>query len=479
MSGYSYQEAIQNLYTGQVIEAENILIYQSLSDKRNVLDTIHRLATDDSQHPPLYYVFTRLWTGWFGDSIATIRLLPALISLLALPGMYWLCLELFASSSVGWMAMTLVATSPIYVRYAQEARQYSLWMVIILLASATLLRAIRLKTAWNWSIYLLTLVMGLYCHVLFSLLILAHGLYVAAIERFRLSKTTISYLLVSLVAIIAFTPWLLTMWQHKETVLLSTEWTKQPLLFSELVKYWNINICRLFIAWHFRYDAMLVYLAIPILLLISVATYTVCRHSSKRVWLFILILISTTTLPLLLPDLIWGGRRSTNARYFLPSYIGIDLIVAYFLSHPFTRKFTNAAFSKRWHITAITLITSSVLTCAIAVQSNTWWGWSEFDIEISRIINDSSKPLIISDLPLGLIMPLSHQLHPDTKVVLVSKPELLVIPETADRLFNSVFVYNPSDRLKVVIEQQGFQQEVVYQFKDGSLTLSLYQLQML
>lgn len=472
ISGYSANEAMQNLFTGQVVKAEDILRYQQPSAERDVFDTINRLATEDAQHPPLYYLIARLWAGWFGASITAMRLLPALISLLALPGIYWLCLELFASASVGQMAVMLVAVSPIYVRYAQEARQYSLWMVIILLSSAMLLRTMRSKTAWNWSIYLFTLIAGLYCHLLFGLVILGHGLYVITIERFRFNKTIISYLVVSLLALTTFTPWLWAIWQHKEMILLTTEWTKQPLPFFVLIKSWGVNICQLFIAWHFRYDSRLVYLVIPILLLTIVAIYTLCRHSSKRVWLFILLLISVTTIPLVVPDLIWAGRRSTNSRYLLPCYLGINLAIAYLLAYQLTQKFTNAAITKAWRIITPTLITSSILTCAITAQSDTWWGWSEFDIEISRIINHSSNPLVISDMPLGVIMPLSHRLHPDTNVLLLTEPESLKIPEKSDH----IFVYNPSARLKTVIEQQGIEQQMIYQFKEDTLIFSLYQL---
>lgn len=42
--------------------------------------------------------------------------------------------------------MALIAVSPFHVLYAQEAREYSLWTVTILLSSAALLRAMRVKT---------------------------------------------------------------------------------------------------------------------------------------------------------------------------------------------------------------------------------------------------------------------------------------------------------------------------------------------
>jgi uncharacterized membrane protein len=472
LSGYSAQEAMQQLFTGQVIRAKDLLQFQSPSTVSGVFDTITRLATDNSQHPPLYYGIARLWAGYFGASITAMRVLPALISLLALPGIYWLGLELFASPSVGWMAMCLWAVSPLSIRYAQEARQYSLWIVIVLFSSVLLLRAMRSKKIWNWIFYLLTLILGLYCHTLFSLTLLGHGLYVLLIERFRLNQIVTRYLLATGVAILSFTPWLWTMYQHRERVAVSTAWTKQPVPLFSLLQSWGIHLCQIFTAWHFRHDERLVYLAIPILFLLIFAINTLCRHSPKRGWLFILILLGASILPIFLPDLIWGGRRSLYVRYFLPFYLGIDLAIAYCLVYQITQKYTKAVHRRLWQVITALLVTCSILSSAIASQAQSWWGWSEFDVDISCLMNRAHNPLLIADMPLGAILPLSHRLAPNTKLILLTEPETLKIPETS----GDIFFYHPSDRLKAVMVQQNLEPQRIYQFQDDSLTLSLYHL---
>ncbi|WP_404789133.1 hypothetical protein [Altericista sp. CCNU0014] len=473
LSGYSAQEAIQHLFAGQIVKVKDLLHYQYPSSEHSVLDTIDGLATKNAQHPPLYYALARLWVDYFGASIAAMRVLPAAIGLLALPGIYWLGLELFASPAVGWMAMSLWAVSPLSIRYAQEARQYSLWIVIVLCSSALLLRAMHSKVLWHWILYLWMLIAGLYCHVLFALTLLGHGFYVLLIERFRLSQNAIRYLLAAGVSIISFIPWLWTMWQHRETIGLSTAWTKEPVPLLTLLKSWGIHICQLFAAWHFRYDERLVYLAIPILFLSIFACVTLFRHGLKRQWLFLFISMGVSFLPILLPDLIWGGRRSMNTRYLLPFYLGIDLAIAYLLVDRMTQKYATAVHRKTWQSIAAVLMTCSIVTCAISSQATSWWGWSEFDVEIPKIVNRAVDPLLVSDMPLGVIMPLSHRLDPDTKILLSTEPETLKIPD----LSGDVFLYNPSDRLKSVIAQQRMKSEIVYQFQDDTLTLSLYKLQ--
>ena len=100
------------------------------------------MVEENPHHPPLYYVINRIWGKIFGTSILAMRSLPAIISLLAFPCIHWLCLELFEESITGSVAIALIAVSPFHLAYAQEARQYSLWVVITLLSSEALLRLV-------------------------------------------------------------------------------------------------------------------------------------------------------------------------------------------------------------------------------------------------------------------------------------------------------------------------------------------------
>ncbi len=126
ISGYTEKEAIAQLCNNQQIGVEDLQKYQHPTPGRTLTDTLKSLALEDPQHPPLYYLMTRFWVQWFGSSVAVIRSLTALFSLLALPCMYWLCLELFNSSLVASVAVAMLAVSPFHVLYAQEAREYSL-----------------------------------------------------------------------------------------------------------------------------------------------------------------------------------------------------------------------------------------------------------------------------------------------------------------------------------------------------------------
>jgi uncharacterized membrane protein len=68
-----------------------------------------------------------------------------------------------------WLAVAIIAISPFQIVYAQEARPYSLFVMLILLSSAVLLGGMRLKTNSSWAIYAVTLVVGFYSHLLLEI----------------------------------------------------------------------------------------------------------------------------------------------------------------------------------------------------------------------------------------------------------------------------------------------------------------------
>ena len=172
-----------------------------------------------------------------------MRSLPALISLLAFPCIYWLCLELFEKPITGWVAVALIAVSPFHLVFAQEARQYSLWVVITLLSSAALLRAVRVKTPFSWWSYGITIVLGLYTHLFFGLVSIGHGIYLFANNGFRFSKTVKSYLVAFLASLVVFIPWIVILVNQYSQAHKLTDWVRiYDKTYEELIKIWIHNL---------------------------------------------------------------------------------------------------------------------------------------------------------------------------------------------------------------------------------------------
>ncbi|MGQ4645865.1 glycosyltransferase family 39 protein [Lyngbya aestuarii] len=497
-SGYTGEEVVEKIFDGRVIGIKDLQKYQHLSPQKGLKDTIGSLR-QHPEHPPLYYLILRFWRQNIGSSISVTRSLSAVISLLSFPSIYWLCLELFESSTVGWTAVSLIAVSPFHVLYAQEAREYSLWTVTILLSSASLLRAVRYSKRRDaklnffvWATYAITLALSFYTFLFSIFVAISHGIYVFFSESCRITRIVFAYILAAVTVIILFTPWLLIIINNFLQLQDKTSWTTTEVSASFLWKIWGLHLSCLFIDLGLDISHPFTYVVPPLLLiLVGYAVYFLCCHTTKYVWLFVVTLILVTPLSLMLPDLIWGGQRSVSSRYFLPCYLGIQLAIAYLLAnkissysfplftllHWRSRKFfwktepivddhsTNKAFGNHlskqnfWQGTIVVIIIAGVVSCSISSQANTWWnkGVSYQNPQVARIINQAHKPLLISTssneysgvLP-GNLISLSYLLEPKVKLQLVVDPNIPDIPDG----FSDIFVYSPSRNLEQGLKER-------------------------
>lgn len=491
LSGYSAIEVNQTLFNGDVIKRDAFQKYQQPNSEKTIGDTVHSLAVDDSQHPPIYYVLLRLWTQTFGTEIATIRSLSALFSLILFPGLYWLCRELFFQSqnprrqdaaakalgeSFPWIAIALISVSPFHVLYAQEAREYSLWAGLIVLWMAAFLRAIRCQTWSAWGLATLFLVLCLYTQPVTLLLIAGCGVYLLIVQRFRLTRTTLAGLCSLALGILAFGPWLQIIVQNWSRT--GANWTSVPLPLDILLKTWALHLERFFIIpeGDFGFDSWLIYLTLPFLSgLCAYAVYVLCRQTSVRVWLLVIILTGIVLLILGLPDLIIGGQRSTSSRYLVPFYLGLPIAIAYLLS---SKLVSSSAFQRNLGRGAIaTVLSLQILFCALNTQAETVWtkGINYNLPAVANILNAAPRPLLVSNsfgINFGTLFALSYRTEPKVSYQIVDgwfKPDYENVP-TLPKGFSDTYLLNPSDRFRQQIEQQN-QQKTELVFQDFHLFL--------
>ena len=451
ISGYTMAEMEQELRNGKVISIKDLQKYQAPNPEKNAIDTIKGLALEESQLTPLYFILARFWVKSFGNSVAVTRSLSAYISLLAFPAIYWLCQELFASRLIGWIAIALIAISPVHVIYAQVARFYSLWTVLILLSSAALLQAIRGKTNLSWGIYSLTVILGLYTHLYFGLVAISQGIYVISIKGFRFRKTLIYYIISSLVGLIAFSPWLLILitspnpetlqWiQYKQTLFaITVRWV--DMVRSTFLDIGVSPINELTI------KPELVPFILIILTSMLYAIYFIFRNTPQRIHFFVLTLISSVGLPLILADFIFQHRYGAT-KYILPSLLGIQLAFAYLIATKLNDCYSHRWQKRLWKTLTSMLLVMGIISCTMSAQAEIWWNShphvSQDIPSIADSVNQSTQPLLISDYnDLKFIQVLGYKLEPKVWLLLVEEPSIPEIPKG----FSDVFLFRPSEPL--------------------------------
>ena len=477
MSGHTKTEFLQEVYTGKVIDREILQQYQR-PDNTSWGETLKALE-GNAEQSPLYFLLARLWTELFGYSVSSIRSLSAFISLLGFPLLFWLCRLLFdrtladrtlaeSNPAVPWVATALFAISPLHVLYAQEARPYSLWTVLMLASSALLLWVLRSpqsKRRSGWIAYGATIALGLYTQLLCGLVILAHALYVAIVEKqrgeWRWSLAARSYLLATGGGVLAFLPWLLLLLHNLAQVNEATSATMRSFPFGYLLNQWFLNLNRVFINGElYSFNLVLVLLA-------SYALFFLCRHTPQRTWLFVLILVAVPFLALALPDMLVGGERSLRIRYLFPAYLGIQIACAYLFSTLATQIGGSKAWKPRvWRLLLAILIAGGILACGVNAQTQVGWSKSirksGYYPVAANLINRADRPLVISDEPEIDILSFSYELKPTVKFQLVATPRQLKIPQG----FDAVFLLNPSRRLRSALTRQGYPQLLLCQDED-------------
>jgi mannosyltransferase len=141
------------------------------------------IVTTAEANMSLYYLLLRGWIG-FSDAAWWVRLLSALMGVAAVPVVYWIGKALF-SPRVGLLAALLLAINPFAIRYAQEARSYSLLVLLISVSFLAFFSCLRQPSRF-WSVcYVLSTTLALYTHFFAALAVLVQLVSSAALPAAR------------------------------------------------------------------------------------------------------------------------------------------------------------------------------------------------------------------------------------------------------------------------------------------------------
>lgn len=129
-------------------------------------------------HMPLYFYLMHYWVKWAGTSEWALRLPSALFGTLAVLMTFLLGKEMF-NSFVGLVAALLLALLPVQVYHSQQARMYSLLVLLAAAAAYTLNRALqRPSSVRHYVLYGVVSAAGLYTHYVYVFFVAAQALFV-------------------------------------------------------------------------------------------------------------------------------------------------------------------------------------------------------------------------------------------------------------------------------------------------------------
>jgi len=457
-SGYTAVEINQSLFQNQWLTPQDLKKYQEIKPNSTLSDTLNSLATEDPQHPPLYFILARFWLQLFGNSLTTNRLLPALLSLFSFLFIYLLARELFASDAIGLLAMALYAISPIHILFDQTARQYGLLTTEIIASSFFLLKAVKFPK--YWLAYIVATTLGLYTHPFMVLTTIGHGFYLIGLRLKKLHPWShlVRYLEAIALSFALYLPWIAVMIGNSQQGISATNWTTLNSNFLSLVKGWIFCFGSILLDFDFgsnNLDNPWTYvIKLPAIALMLWAIYVVCSRTHVEIYWFILTGIFVPFLLLALPDVLFGGIRSVVPRYLLNSFPAIQLAIAYALHQILLRQKTFSYF-----IFSL-VFTLSILSNSSNFLLNTSWtkDISYYNAQVIKIINASSSPIIITDMAdsfskMPHLLSLSYNLDPKVRLFLLkSPPNPQLVQEVVQNTEGDIFTFEPSEPLKEILE---------------------------
>ena len=271
-------------------------------------------AAKDLIHPPLFYFVLKLWISVFGDSVLSVRMLPAVLSILALFPLWMLCRELKLRPAVITVAFGLFTVNGALIKYAQEVRMYSLLLFLSLMSIWLFSRYyFRGKSFWTLVLINVLLVNTHY----FGWFVVAAE--VAAIVIAQRIKTLQTLLMVAVTAA-GFVLWVIALFRFAEpgsTVTQNIGWMKRP-GFAALLEF-GFDLLDPFYYQQSTIDpGANFFIALPLAaiilagMIVFLVDFKVTFIGEKAVFLFIIAAVPVLlafALSWVMPVSIWGSRH--------------------------------------------------------------------------------------------------------------------------------------------------------------------------
>jgi uncharacterized membrane protein len=254
---------------------------------------ITNLVTTQSVHPPLFFCWLHDWLNWLAPISASLvwklRSLPALAGVGMIAAVYFLNRVAF-SPPAGLFAAMAMAVSPFAVYLSQEARHYTIPMLLITLALAGLVRILQglsqsQRQLSIWLGWVAVNALGFYVHYFFVLAFVAQvGALLLVIWRSRYAPSRRQWAEMGCAigaVVVSYLFWLPTFLSHMTRP--ETDWLKatDPNYLHLLAPLYQLPIGWLTMLVVLPIENQPLWVAIPTVLVVLLLAGWLVRHLLK------------------------------------------------------------------------------------------------------------------------------------------------------------------------------------------------------
>jgi mannosyltransferase len=174
-----------------LLDDESLWLDEGTSLRIAKMKTLEIVKLESDANPPLYYLILHLWIKIFGDSEFSVRF-PSLIFGSATIFIVFKLLSSF-DGEIALLSSLLTSISTFLVFYSQEARAYSLFLMISALSYLFLLEALRKGETKFFILYTLSVVLMLYTHIYSFFVVFSHIVFVSLCYINRIKKFSLFF----------------------------------------------------------------------------------------------------------------------------------------------------------------------------------------------------------------------------------------------------------------------------------------------
>ncbi|NEO99332.1 MAG: hypothetical protein F6K58_11745 [Symploca sp. SIO2E9] len=144
---FSLGNSFRNVPLNQLIDSDILLQPLQTLPKAGISAVVDHLFTE-STHPPVYFALAHLWMKLFPSeaglvSISAARSLSTVFGIVSIPAVFGLSYLAFRSLLISQLAAAMMAVSPFGVFLAQEARHYTLAVLLVIASLCCLVKAVK------------------------------------------------------------------------------------------------------------------------------------------------------------------------------------------------------------------------------------------------------------------------------------------------------------------------------------------------
>jgi mannosyltransferase len=197
----------------------------------NVIDIARYTAGD--VHPPFFYWLLKGWTGLFGHTELGLRSMSVFFGVVtALIGYLWVQRQFGRRAAL--IGLGVLALSPLFIRYSQEARMYTLSTAIVMAATYVMTVALETNRRRTWLLYGALVSLGMWTHYFTALAWIAHWIWrVVMVSRTGVRGKALwrafftkNWVIAYAVAVGLFLPWIPAMAYQLFTIQSQGFWIK-------------------------------------------------------------------------------------------------------------------------------------------------------------------------------------------------------------------------------------------------------------